>query len=153
MQEEFALGLGEVHRARAAEKVRGTCQGRLKYGARPDGHTAPCTTKGLATSLAIHLIMHVLKRMAAPTCRHLLLPLLPQTTFSYLCSPPPQVKEGTKEVAHKTGEALSSAATAVGHQVGRWVGEKGKKRRWVGTSGRREGKRGRWVGYAALRAV
>ncbi|KAI7839685.1 hypothetical protein COHA_006493 [Chlorella ohadii] len=47
VQEEFALGLGEVHRARAAEKV----------------------------------------------------------------------KEGTKEVAHKTGEALSSAATAVGHQV------------------------------------
>ena len=77
---------------------------------------------------------------------------VPQTT-SYLCSPPPQVKEGTKEVAHKTGEALSSAATAVGHQVGRWVGEKGKEAEEGRKSGRREGKRGRWVGYAALRAV
>ncbi len=107
MQEEFALGLGEVHRARAAEKVR-----RLPgAGPRRSGgtvvHACTCTQGEHG--------------MLLPSCGVSCMPPLSQqsavdvhdsTHTAY------QVKEGTKEVAHKTGEALSSAATAVGHQVG-----------------------------------
>lgn len=93
MQEEFAIGLGEVHRARAAEKVGGAAVSRMAGRRR-----APVINASVAHPAALFA--------SAPTV----------SALSTL--PASQVKEGTKEVAHKTGEALSSAATAVGHQVG-----------------------------------
>lgn len=138
-QEEFAIGLGEIARARAAEKVRmpvgcfrcAICKGGAAFSiacaakCRVQQSNITCSVGSLLCGWCAGAAGTPVDRPAARLPerqqgaeRSRSWPSSQLPSQARCAGPATQVVGGTKEVAAQTGRALGVAATSVGAQVG-----------------------------------